>query len=506
VQCLGEKDDEVRCFRRDFGVILVGALLSGCMVGPNFRQPEAPDASRYTEIPVPNETAGAPGLPGGAVQRLLPGEDLPAQWWDLFRSEPLDGLIRQAIEDSPNLAAAEATLRQARENLAAQRGALLLPGADLSANASRQKTSNATFGQPGASIFNLYNTTVSVSYMLDLFGGNRRELEALESLVDYQTYQLEGAHLALTSNIVTAAVTEASLRGQIRATQEIIGAEEKQLELIQKQYELGGVARLGVLILRTQIDQTRATLPPLERNLSQTRHQLAVLSGHVPSEAAIPEFGFDQLTLPQDLPVSLPSLLARQRPDIRAAEALLHQASAQVGVATADLYPKVNLTGSFGVEALALHQLYAGPALWSIAAGLTQPLFHGGELEAKRRAAIAAYDQAQAQYRQTVLLAFQNVADALRALEADARTLSAQADAEQSARETLNLTQRQYQLGGASALGLLIVQQQYQQARLALAVAEGTRYADTAALFQALGGGWRRREDEAAAPEPGQKN
>ena len=220
----------------------------------------------------------------------------------------------------------------------------------------------------------------------------------------------------------------------------------------------------------------------------------------------MPEFGFDQLTLPQDLPLSLPSQFARQRPDIRAAEALLHQASAQVGVATADLYPKVNLTGSFGVEALALHQLYAGPALWSIAAGLTQPLFHGGELEAKRRAAIAAYDQAQAQYRQTVLVAFQNVADALRALEADARTLSAQADAEQSARDTLDLTQRQYQLGGASALGLLIVQQQYQQARLSLAVAEGTRYADTAALFQALGGGWWQSDDEAAATEAGKKN
>lgn len=470
------------------------------MVGPDFRQPEHPIASRYTETPMPDQTIAVPGA-GIAAQRLLPGRDLPAQWWALFHSEPLDTLIRQAIDDSPNLAAAEATLRQARENLVAQRGALLFPQVNLNAGATREKFSAAIFGDPSApsALFNLYNTSVNVSYMLDLFGGNRRELEALQSLVDYQSYQLEGAHLALTSNIVTAAINEATLRAEIRATQEIIAAEQKQVDLVQRQYELGGVARLSVLILRTQLDQSRATLPPLERNLAQTRHQLAVLCGRLPSEAALPEFELDQLNLPQELPISLPSLLARQRPDIRASEALLHQASAQVGVATADLYPKVNLTGAFGVEATQLHNLFAGPAIWSLAASLVQPLFNGGELEANRRAAIAAYDQAQAQYRQTVLVAFQNVADTLRALEADARALSAQADAEMSARDTLDLTRRQYQLGGTNSLTLLIAQQQYQQARLALSVAEGGRYADTAALFQALGGGWWRHDDESAA-------
>ena len=238
----------------------------------------------------------------------------------------------------------------------------------------------------------------------------------------------------------------------------------------------------------------------MERNLAQTRHQLAVLSGRLPSEAVLPEFDLDQLVLPQELPLSLPSQLARQRPDIRASEALLHQASAQIGVATADLYPKVNLSGNYGVQTNEWRNLFRGPAVWSAAASLAQPLFHGGELMAKRRAAIAAYDQAQAQYRQTVLVAFQNVADALRALEADARALTAQADAEASARETLKLTQRQYQLGGTSAVALLVVQQQYQQARLALAAARATRYADTAALFLALGGDWRHGEDDAAAP------
>ncbi len=481
---------------RQAGIALVAAgWLSGCMVGPNFRQPDPPELPRYTETPMPDRTASAPGV-GGAPQRLIAGGELPAQWWTLFRSEPLDRLIRQAVADSPNLAAAEATLRQARENLATRTGALLMPRVDASLSATREKISGASLGQPGtgASIFSLYNASVNVSYMLDLFGGNRRELEALQSLVDYQNYQLEGAYLALTANVVTTAVREASLRAQIRATEDIIAAEQKQLELVERQYALGAVAKLAVLTQRAQLEQTRATLPGLERNLAQTRHQLAALAGRFPSEAAIPQFGLDALMLPVELPVSLPSSLVRQRPDIRASEALLHQASAQIGVATADLYPKITLSGSIGEQALQLHQLFAGPAIWSVGAGLLQPLFHGGELEAKRRAAVAAYEQAHAQYRQTVLQAFQNVADVLRALDADARALEAQALAEASASETLALTQRQYQLGGSSALALFVAQQQYQQAHLALVATQATRYADTAALFQALGGGWWNRD------------
>jgi NodT family efflux transporter outer membrane factor (OMF) lipoprotein len=501
-----QRRTRVRHLRLAAAGLVACALSSGCVVGPDFRQPAPPIASRYTETPMPQETVAVPGI-GGEVQHLLPGRDIPAQWWTLFHSEALDTLIRQAIEDSPNLAAAEATLRQARENLIAQQGALLYPQAALNASATRQKFSGASVGEPtiGSNLFNLYNASVNVSYTLDLFGGNKRELEALQSLVDYQDYQLQGAYLALTSNIVTTAINEATLRAQITATQEIIAAENKQLDLVQRQYQLGGVARLSVLILRTQLDQTRATLPTLERNLAAARHQLAVLCGRLPSEAALPEFDLDQLALPQQLPVSLPSLLARQRPDIRASEALLHQASAQVGVATADLYPKISLSGAFGWEATQTGGFF-GPPIWSLAGALAQPIFNGGELEANRQAAIAAYDQAQAQYRQTVLVAFQNVADSLRALEADARALSAESDAEMSARDTLNLTQRQYQLGGTSSLNLLIAQQQYQLARLSLSAAQGTRFADTAALFQALGGGWWQREDDAAAPAQGKKD
>ena len=469
------------------------------MVGPNFREPDAPAATRYTEADLPGATASAPG-PAGSTQRFAPGQDLPAQWWTLFHSDPLDQLVRQAIADSPNLTAAEAALRVARENLAAQTGALLYPQVDGTLGASRQKITGASLGQPGggATIFNLYNASVNVSYALDVAGRNRRELEALQSLVDYQEYQLAGAHLALTSNVVTAAIREASLRAQIDSTREIIDSQNKSLDLVRRQFELGAVGRLNLVAQQAQAAQTEALLPPLERELAQTRHQLAALAGRVPSDGGIPTFDLTALTLPQDLPLSLPSALARQRPDVRAAEALLHQASAQIGVATANQYPQVNLTGSFGAQATELHNLFAGPSIWSIGAGLLQPLFHAGELEHKRRAAIAAYDQAAAQYRQTVLLAFQNVADALRALEADARTLKAQSDAEALARETLNLTQRQFQLGATNYIALLDAQRQFNQARFLLVQAQANRYADTAALFQALGGGWWN--GDAAAP------
>jgi NodT family efflux transporter outer membrane factor (OMF) lipoprotein len=469
------------------------------MVGPNFRQPDAPAAPRYTETDLPGETASAPGS-AGSTQRFAPGQDLPAQWWSLFHSDPLDQLVRQAIADSPNLTAAEAALRVARENLAAQTGALLYPQVDGTLGATREKFSGASLGQPatGTTIFNLYNASVNVSYALDVAGRNRRELEALQSLVDYQEYQLAGAHLALTSNVVTAAIREASLRAQIDSTREIIDAQNKSLDLVRRQFELGGVGRLNLVAQQAQAAQTEALLPPLERELAQTRHQLAALAGRVPSDGGIPTFDLAALTLPQDLPLSLPSALARQRPDVRAAEALLHQASAQIGVATANQYPQINLTGSFGAQSTELHNLFAGPSIWSIGAGLLQPLFHAGELEHKRLAAVAAYDQAAAQYRETVLLAFQNVADALRALEADARTLKAQSDAEALARETLNLTQRQFQLGATNYIALLEAQRQFNQARFLLVQAQANRYADTAALFQALGGGWWN--GDAAAP------
>jgi NodT family efflux transporter outer membrane factor (OMF) lipoprotein len=482
---------------RALAVALLFALsLAGCTVGPDFHKPEAPNVNAYTPAPLPEATSTAPGA-GGESQRFVFGEEIPAEWWTLFRSEALDKLIRRAMGNNPTLASARAALRQATENLAAQTGVTLLPAVDARGSATREKFSGAAFGQPGqGTLLTLYNASVNVSYTLDMFGGGRRELEALRALVDYQNFQLEAAYLTLTSNIVTAAVKEASLRSQIGATRDIISAQEKQLDIVGQQFRLGSVPLADVLAQKAQLAQTRATLPPIEKELTQTRHMLAVLTGSLPAEADIPEFSLADLRLPQELPVSLPSLLVRQRPDIRAAEALLHQASAQVGVATANLYPQITLTGSYGSETTRLGNLFdRGTSVWNLSAGLLQPVFHGGELTAKRNAAEAAYDQAAAQYRETVLLAFQNVADVLRALDSDAVTLTAQAEAEAAAGETLDLTERQFRLGAVSYLSLLNAERQYQQARILRIQAQALRFADTAALFQALGGGWWNREE-----------
>jgi NodT family efflux transporter outer membrane factor (OMF) lipoprotein len=483
-------------------VALACAFMAGCAVGPDFRSPEAPTVKEYTPDPLPSETVSAPGT-GGAVQRFVSDRDIPGQWWTLFRSEALDALIRKALADSPTIAAAEARLREAEENLRARGGTVYFPSVDGILSANRQKSTGASYGQPaaGANTFTLFNASVNVSYTLDIFGGNRRELEALRAQVDYQRFQLEAAHLALTSNIVTSAVTEASLRAQVQATQEIVEMLGKQLGLVSAKFELGGASRPDVLEQRTLLAQTLATLPPLEKELARTRHQLAVYAGSFPGEGGLPEFRLESLELPVDVPVSVPSALVRQRPDIRASEELLHAACAQVGVATANLYPKITLTGSLGSNAVRIEDLFSsGSSVWSLGAGLLQPLFRGGELSAKRRAAIAAHDQALAQYRETVLNSFRDVADTLRALDLDAQTLRAQADAEASARETLSSVESQFRIGSVNYLSLLVAQRQYQVARTNLIRAQAARFADTAALFQALGGGWWNRGTAGAPP------
>jgi NodT family efflux transporter outer membrane factor (OMF) lipoprotein len=475
--------------------VVAGAVLTGCAVGPDFHRPEPPATKDYTPAAMPEKTSATSGIAGEA-QRFLAGRDIPDLWWTLFHSKALDQMIRQALAGSPTLIAAQATLREAQENERALVGEALVPAVDGNVSAQRQKISGAAFGQPNlpGSLFNLYNASVSVSYALDLFGGARRELEALRSQVDFQGYQLEGAHIALTSNIITTAIQEASLRDQIRTTQEMVALMEKEVGLVERQFLLGGASRSDVLAQQAQLAQTRATLPPLELNLAQTRHRLAVLVGQLPSEAVLPEFELQGLQLPQDLPVSLPSSLVRQRPDVLASEALLHQASAQIGVATAAMFPQITLSGNYGSETSAGHDLFtAGTSVWRLGAGLLQPLFHGGQLSAQRRAAIAAYDQAAAQYRETVLEAFQNVADVLRALELDADLLKAQSEAEASARESLDMTQKQFDLGAVNFLSLLDAQRQHRLAQVILIQAEARRYSDTVALFQALGGGWWNR-------------
>ncbi|HUW38218.1 MAG TPA: efflux transporter outer membrane subunit [Rhodocyclaceae bacterium] len=471
---------------------ILASSLAGCAVGPDFRAPAAPAADTYTATTLPVQTAAAP-VDGGAAQRFDFRQDVSAQWWTLFRSPALDALVARGLADSPSLAAARAALAAAQENLAAGDG-LLYPGVDAGLQGERQRISGVSTGTASRE-FSLYNASVKVSYGLDLFGSARRQLEALSAQADYQRYLLEAAYLSLSANIVTTAVQEASLRGQIEATRAVIAADRRLSAVVERQFELGAVARSAVLLQRSQLAATRATLPPLEKQLAFTRHALAALVGRLPGEAGAPEFRLDALNLPTVLPVSLPSALARQRPDIRAAEALLHQASAGVGVATANLYPQVTLSAAYGSEALTTGALFgANNVVWNLGAGALQPLFHGGELSAKRRAALATLDQAAGQYRQTVVNAFQNVADSLRALADDAQTLEAQAQFSAAARDSLDLAQQQFSLGAVSYLTLAAAQRDEAQARINLIKARAARYADTAALFQALGGGWWHRD------------
>ena len=482
--------------------LLLSLGLAGCALTPAAQTPQVVDArtQTYTSSPLSSQTAAASGVTGnaGIAQHLAYGQQLPAEWWQLFRSPTLDQLIREALRNNPSLAAARASLRQAQENYNAAAGTLEYPSVTGQLGGSRQRQ---TLSGSTPSDFNVLSAGLNVSYTLDLFGANRQQLQGLMAASDYQRYQLEATYQTLIFNVVTTAIQEASQRAQLLATQDMLAAAGQQLRIVEKQAALGAVARSGVLAQATLVAQTRAQLPPLEKALDLTRHQLAVYVGKLPSDASLPEFTLDSLQLPAELPVSLPSELVRQRPDIRASEALLQQAGAAVGVATANQYPQISLTGSFTRERLFLGPATAGLSLWSIGAGVSQSLFDGGALRAKKRAADAAFEQAQAQYRETVLKGFQNVADSLRAVSADASTLQAQSEAEAQARETLALTEQRFRLGAVSQLNLLDAQRSWQQARISLISASASRYADSAALLLALGGGWWNRSDDISKPD-----
>ena len=490
---------------RAAAVALSFSTFAACAVGPDFAPPPAPPVGGYTPDTPPATTTAA-DVAGGAAQKFVMGRDIPAEWWKVFHSREIDALIAEALRANPNLQAAQAALWQAKENLYAAAGKLL-PSVDANASATRQQFSPAEFGLPGGpEIFNLYQATVNVSYTPDVFGGQRRQIEANAALAEYQRFELEATYLTLTANVVTAAIQEASLRGQIEATQDIIKAESDQLGVVRNQFEVGGANRADVLTQESEVATTQATLPPLQKQLEQQRHVLLALIGRFPSQDRGDHLQLAALRLPTNLPVSLPTQLVEQRPDVRAAEAQLHQASAQIGVAVANRLPQFSLTADYGSAALTTASLFTpGTAIWSIAAAGTQPIFHGFTLLHQERAARAAYDMADAQYRNTVLVAFQNVADVLRALQLDAATLKAQQRAVRAASDTFDLSRGQYRLGAITYVILLNAERSYQQARLALVQAQAARYADTAALFQALGGGWWNRVDvvpDPLSPEP----
>jgi NodT family efflux transporter outer membrane factor (OMF) lipoprotein len=487
--------------------LLIGVsalLIVSCAVGPDFDGPARPEQAGFSADQMPAATASAP-VAQGAAQRFEVGRDIPGDWWKLFRSRRLNGLIDRALVANPSLQASQAALRQARETLSATEGTLA-PQVDANVSVERQQLPVAFIGQNGPPLlFNLFQATANISYSPDVFGGKRRQVESAQAQADYERFQLEASYLTLTANVVTAAIQEASLRGQIEATRDIISAENQQLEVVRNQFNAGSAPRTDVLSQQSQLIQTRSTLPTLEKQLVQQQHLLMALTGRFPNQGRGETFRLAALHLPTRIPVSVPSQLVAQRPDVRAAEEQLHQASAQIGVAIANMLPQINLTAEYGTMALTPAQMFApNNIVWNGAAGVTQPLFHGGTLLHQERAAVAAFEQADAQYRNTVLLAFQNVADALRALRDDARELAIQEEAVRVAAENNDLTRIQYQDGTITYLTLLNAQRSYELARLSLVQAQAARLADTAALFQALGGGWWNRTDVIPdKPKPG---
>ena len=483
--------------------LVFATCLTACAVGPDFKQPAAPNTASYTETAISQKLVTAPGVPGGTEQEFAEGADIEAGWWELYRSPGLDALIKKALQQNPSLGAADAALRAAQENVNAQIGGQYFPAIGVGGGATRQLQPSALYGIPyGSDTYNLYNASVNVSYKLDVFGGARRTVESARAQAEYQQFQLEGAYLSLTANIVTAAIKEAALRAQMQATEEILKAQTNLAEVTEKQLAIGTVSKVDVTSQRTLVASSQVDLFTYERNLAFARNQLAVYTGELPSNASIAKFDLSSMHLPEKLPLSIPSSLVRQRPDVRAAEALMKSTNALVGVATANLLPQLTITGAIGSAALTTGALF-GPnaALWSVAGGIFQPLFQGGQLLAQRRGALANYEQAVYQYQATVLKAFQEVADALRALETGAQALRAASDAERYAYETLDLVQQQYKLGTASYLAVLYYQNQYQQAKVKSVSAQATRFADTAALFAALGGGWWNRSGPAFQPK-----
>jgi NodT family efflux transporter outer membrane factor (OMF) lipoprotein len=477
--------------------IVVTLLLASCAVGPNFKRPAAPNVNGYTPAPLSN-TAATPDVSGGQSQAFANGIDISADWWTLFHSQPLNDLIHQALVNNPDLKAAQAALKVAGENVLAQRGAYFPSvGAGFAASRQRQSGQIAPVLNSNAFLYNLFTPQVTVSYVPDVFGLNRRTVESLQAQQQEVRYQMIATYTTLTSNVVVTAIQASSLQQQIDVTRQLIDSNTNAVEILRYQFKKGYASGLDVAAQESQLAQVAATLPPLVKQLAQARDQLAVLSGRFPSQMPTQAF-FDlsQLQLPQTLPLSLPSALVEQRPDVLQAEANLHDSSAKIGIAIANRLPNIELTASAGSSAAALNQLFtAGSGFWSIGAAATAPIFQGGTLLHQERAAKAAYDQAAEQYRSTVLTAFQNVADTLSALEQDAEGLKAAAQAAAAAKTTLDLAQRQYQSGYGAYLTLLSAEQAEQQTRINLVQAQASRYADTAALFQALGGGWWHRSD-----------
>jgi len=485
---------------------IVAATLSGCTVGPDFKLPESPTISRYTvsgELPPGNLKAGeAP-----SIQTVALGEKVTAEWWTLFRSAEIDRLVKEAIARSPTLESATARLTAAQEMVAAASGALY-PQIDIGASATREKINASSFGLSPSAVslppnFNAYQVGPTASYALDIFGGTRRQIEQTAALADLRRYQLDAAYQTLTGNIVTQAVQLAAARGKLQAIHDILDIDRENLELVRTERDAGTVPDTDLVSAESQLATDETLSPGVEQQWDTAGHALAVLLGRPPGEWSPPDIELSALTLPGRLPVSLPSELVHQRPDILAAEAQLHIACAQIGVATAQLYPSISLSGNVGAAALDPAHLFTPAGLvWNIAAGLSAPVFDGGTREAERRVALASFRASAADYQQTVLQAFGQVADILKALSHDEQLLAAQHHALDIASESVRLQRAKYSGGGSGVIELLDAQRQYQQSRLGLVQVEAQRYQDTIQLLVAMGGGWWANDMTIAGNEP----
>jgi NodT family efflux transporter outer membrane factor (OMF) lipoprotein len=467
--------------------------VAGCAMGPDFSGGITPGDRAYTSVPLPARTESSSTAMGSA-QYFREGVDIPYEWWLLFRSKDLDFLINLALAENPSLKGAEAAIRAAQENVNAATGSQYYPDLALDIGSSRQKVSPAAAGMPDGKghVFSLHHAGLGISYVFDIFGRGRRGIEALKAGVDHEWFRLQAAHLTISAQVVRVAVREAELRMEIRLTEKIAALQARKLELLKQQLALGSISRADLTDARAQLESTRALLPAYENALSRLRHQLTSLTGKLPDESlTLPQFDLSSFELPTDLPVSLSSDLVRQRPDIRAAEALLHAATALEGVAEADLYPQIMLSGSYGPQAGEWENLFKGESLvWGIAGGIVQPVFNGGALRAKQRRAAAATGQATAYFRETVIRAFQDVADALRAITDDALVLKAQAEVVDAAEEALTLAQQKNEAGATGYLEVLQAEEMSHRARIGVVRAQASRLLDTVMLFQALGGGW----------------
>jgi len=476
------------------------ATLGGCAVGPDFLNPAAPERAGYGKLP--DQTGGA--IPQGEAQRFVRDMDIPGQWWAVFRSPPLNALIERALKANPTITAAQATLRAAHENVLAQQGAFY-PQVTAGLSDARVLTPTRALSPVAASgspYYSLFTAQVSISYTPDVFGLNRRTVESLAAQAENQRFQVEATYLSLVSNVVAAAVQEALLHDLIATQEDTIKADTQIRDIIRGQYLAGEMAQADLLVQEAVLAQARQVLIPLKAQLAQQRNLLAALAGGFPNDPVAEDFTLASLHLPQDLPVSLSSRLVEQRPDLRAAAATLHAASAQIGVAVANRLPQVTLSATLGTSPNSISNAFTPyNQFFNLTAGLTQPLFNGGTLRHRQRAAEAQFEASTAQYRSTLITAFQNVADVLVSLQADADALQAAIKSQQATARSREIARAQLRLGGGSYLSVLATEQLYQVSRNALAQAQARRLSDTASLFAALGGGWWNRTDVAPVPQ-----